>query len=202
MTTPAVDNALIAAAAATLRAGGIVCFPTETMYGLAADIRRADALARLVDLKGRAETAPFGLIVSEVSQAIALCRVWPPAAADLAAAHWPGPLTIVAPARADLPACLVGPGGGVGMRLSSHPWAIALAAAVGGPITATSANPGGLPPALDVATARGYFAAAVAHYLDAGPSAQTTPSTVAAVGETGEIRILRPGAIDLQTPGS
>lgn len=192
----------ITAAARTLAAGGLVCFPTETMYGIAADIRRRDALDRLVALKGRAETAPFGLIVSRPEQAEELAAVWPDAAEALAAEHWPGPLTLVVPARLDLPRCLVGPGGGVGMRQSSHPWAAALARDVGGPITATSANPTGQPAAMNVAQAQAYFGARIDVYLDAGPAAQATPSTVVEISAAGDLRVLRAGAIDIGPPGT
>lgn len=192
----------IAAAAERLRAGELVCFPTETTYGIAADIRRDDALARLVALKGRAATAPFGLIVSDVRQARALTDVWPDAAAELASTYWPGPLTLVLPARAGLPACVVGAGGGVGVRVSSHTWASLLAASVGGAITATSANLTGEPAALDVATARACFGAAITDYLDAGRVVQTVPSTVVAVSRTGELRVLRHGAIHIGAPGT
>jgi len=191
----------IAAAARTLAAGGLVCFPTETMYGIAADIRRRDALERLVALKGRAEMAPFGLIVSRPEQAEALAAAWPDAAEALAAEHWPGPLTLVVPARSDLPPCLIGPGG-VGMRQSSHPWAAALARDVGGPITATSANPTGQPAAMNVAQAQAYFGDHIDVYLDAGSAAQATPSTVVEISAAGDLRVLRAGAIDIEPPGT
>lgn len=192
----------IAAAARALAAGGLVCFPTETMYGIAADIRRADALDRLVELKGRDATAPFGLIVAHRDDAEALAAVWPDAAAELADEHWPGPLTLVVPARADLPPCVVGPGGGVGLRQSSHPWAAALASELGGPITATSANPSGQPAAMNIAQARAYFGDAIDVYLDAGPASQHIPSTVIDVSTTGELRVLRAGAVDIDPSGT
>ncbi|HTM21928.1 MAG TPA: L-threonylcarbamoyladenylate synthase [Kofleriaceae bacterium] len=186
----------LAAAIAALAAGELVCFPTETTYGLAADIRRADALARLVALKGRDPNAPFATIAADAAQAAALARVFPPRAAALAARHWPGPLTLVVPARADLAPELVGPGRSVGVRVSSHPLARALAAGIGGPITATSANPSGGAPALDVAEARAYFGDRVAVYLDGG---RLTPgaSTVVSIDELGGLRVLRPGPIEV-----
>src|SRR5262245_3753582 len=92
------EQAEIDRAAHVLQAGGIVCFPTETMYGLAVDIRSATALARLVAVKGRDPNAPFGLIVRDADSAKTLAAVWPDAADRLARAHWPGPLTLVVPA--------------------------------------------------------------------------------------------------------
>ncbi len=186
----------IRAAVAALRSGQLVCFPTETTYGLAADIRRPEALAALVALKGRDPRAPFALIAADAAQAAGVARVFPARAAALAARHWPGPLTLVLPARADLPAELVGPGGGVGVRVSSHPVARALAAGLGAPITATSANPSGAVPALEVDQARAYFGDRVAVYLDAGP-AQPGASTVVAVAEDGGLQLLRPGPVEV-----
>jgi L-threonylcarbamoyladenylate synthase len=189
-------DAEIAAALAALRAGELVCFPTETTYGLAADIRRPEALARLVAVKGRDPDAPIAMIAADAAQAAALARVFPAGAAELAARHWPGPLTLVVPARADLPAELVGPGGGVGVRVSGHPVARALAAGLGAPITATSANPSGAAPALDPAQARAYFGDRVAVYLDGGRLAPGA-STVVSIDEHGAVRVLRPGPIEV-----
>lgn len=189
------DAAAIAVAAAALGRGELVCFPTETTYGLAARIDDPVALARLVALKGRDPDAPFALIAGDTAAARALAATWPAVADELAAAHWPGPLTLVVPARAGLPPEVVGPGGGVGVRVSSHPWALALSRAAGVSITATSANPSGAPPALDIAQARAYFGDRVAVYLDAGPSRESTASTVAAIAADGSITVLRAGPV-------
>lgn len=187
----------LAEAVAVLRRGGVVCMPTETSYGLAADIRSPDALACLCRIKGRdARAAPFGLIVAEPAQARGLARVWPERAEALAQRYWPGPLTLVVPAAAGLPAEIIGPDGGVGMRVSSHPLALALARALGAPITATSANPSGQPPAMDTARARAYFGDAVA-YLDAGPAPGERASTVVAIAADGSVAVLRAGPIDV-----
>jgi L-threonylcarbamoyladenylate synthase len=191
-----VSEQVIARAVDVLRAGGIVCMPTETTYGLAVDIRARTALDALVACKGRDPRAPLGLVVADHAQAATLARVWPPAADALARAFWPGPLTLVIPARPGLPAELVGPDGGVGMRVSSHPVPTALARALGGPITATSANPSGLPPALDAGSARAYFGDSLC-YIDGGAAAAPSASTVVAVDERGHVRVLRPGPIDV-----
>ncbi len=183
-------------AAQALAAGEVVCIPTESTYGLAADIRSAPGLARLDAIKqGRPADAPYPLIAPDLEAARALARVWPAAAEALARRHWPGPLTLVVPARADLPAAVVGPGGGVGVRLSSHPLAAALARQVGAPITATSANRASFPPATRVDEARAVFGAELARYLDGG-TCDGTPSTVVAVDEAGAVRVIRRGAID------
>lgn len=191
-----VNEQVIAQAVDVLRAGGIVCMPTETTYGLAVDIRDPAALDALVARKGRDPRAPFGLVVADADQARSLARIWPAAADAMARACWPGPLTLVVPARPDLPTELVGIDGGVGMRVSSHPIPVALARALGAPITATSANPSGMPPALDVTGARAYFGDAL-HYIDGGPAPAPSASTVVAIDEHGHVRVLRPGPIDV-----
>jgi L-threonylcarbamoyladenylate synthase len=184
-------------AVAALLAGEVVCVPTESSYGLAADSRSAVALARVTALKGgRPADSPFPLIAGAIEDARALARVWPAAAERLAGQHWPGPLTLVVPARDGLPAELVS-AGGVGVRVSSHPVAGALARALGAPITATSANRSGQPPARTVDEARSAFGDELGCYLDAGPCAGTA-STVVAVDERGRLRLLRAGAIELE----
>jgi L-threonylcarbamoyladenylate synthase len=189
-------------AVAALRRGEVVCFPTETTYGLAADIGQRVALERLVALKGRGAATPFGLIVADADSAASLARVWPMRARELAERHWPGPLTLVVPARADLPAEIVGPGGGVGVRVSSHPLAAALVRELGGPITATSANPAGGRPALSVEEARAFFGDRVAVYLDGGPAAEATASTVVEIVAEGSIRVVRCGVIPVEDGGT
>jgi len=141
----------LAAAVAHVRAGGLLAFPTETVWGLGADARSEAALARLRRWKGRSEGQPVSVLVASAESAHALGLPLPGAARRLAAAFWPGPLTIVVPAppgrfatgvaRAD---------GAVGLRCSSHPRTAALVAALeragGGPLTATSLNRHGEPP--------------------------------------------------------
>lgn len=184
-------------ALSALRRGHIVCIPTETSYGLAVDAMSISGLALLSALKERVPGSPFGLIAGDVSQARQLTTGWPDAARRLVSTHWPGPLTLVLPARADLPDAIVGPGGGVGVRVSSHLVPVALARALGRPITATSANPRGLAPAHDALAARAYFGDRVAHYIDAGPAPGERPSTVVAVSESGELTVLRAGPVDV-----
>lgn len=196
MTTGSDGAPEIARAVEVLRAGGIVCMPTETTYGLAVDSRDRAALDALVRCKGRDPRVPFGLVIADAGQARTLVKAWPPAADAMARAFWPGPLTLVIPARPGLRAELVGPDGGVGMRVSSHPVPTALARALGAPITATSANPAGRPAALDCASARAYFGDSL-YYIDGGAAAAPLASTVVAVDEHGHVRVLRQGPIDV-----
>jgi tRNA threonylcarbamoyl adenosine modification protein (Sua5/YciO/YrdC/YwlC family) len=110
---------------------------------------------------------------------------------------WPGPLTLVLPARSDLPPALTAGSGTIGVRVSSHPTARALVDALGEPLTTTSANPGGEPPAGDVATARRYFGDRVAAYVDGGALAGGSGSTVLLVADDAA-RVIRRGAVAIE----
>ncbi|MBF6558742.1 MAG: threonylcarbamoyl-AMP synthase [Candidatus Binataceae bacterium] len=182
-------------AIAALRAGDLIIYPTETFYGIGADPFAAGALDKLFALKGREAAKTVALIADDAAAAFALAREVPESARTLAAAFWPGPLTLVMPARADLPVALAGPDGGVGVRVSSHPIARAIAAGLGRPITATSANLAGEPPAPTLAAVREAFGEKVKVILDGGTLAGGAPSTLVACDRTGW-RILRAGAID------
>ena len=187
----------LARAAEVLAVGGIVCFPTESSYGLAARIDRPDALAALSRLKQRAEGSPFGLVAAGLEQARAVASAFPERAAELARAHWPGPLTLVVPAREGLPRELV-LHGAVGVRVPGLAVARELARLAGVAITATSANPRGEPAALSVAQAQAYFGETVQGYVDGGIAQDVPPSTLAAVDIDGRVRVLRRGAIVIQ----
>ena len=130
-------------AVAALRAGELVVYPTETFYGIAADPFSPSALEKLFAIKGRDPQKPIALIAANSSMAFGIASEVPVAAKRLAGAFWPGPLTIVLPARKGLPAPLVGPDGGVGIRVSPHPIPRELSERFGRPITATSANRSG-----------------------------------------------------------
>ena len=188
------DADAIARAIDTLRSGQLVVFPTETFYGIAADALSSAALERIYALKGREPGKPIALIAAESASAFALARDVTDAARRLAAIFWPGPLTLVMPARAGLPDGIVGPDG-VGVRVSSHPVARALAAGLGSPITATSANLSGDPPAAAIESARASLGARVSVYLDGGTLRGGAPSTVVSF-DSASFRIVRAGAID------
>ena len=127
--------------------GEIVAFPTESSYGLGVDALSSHALERLFALKRREPGKPPPILISDDRMLELLVAHVPPRARELMARFWPGPLTLVLPARPGLPASLVSDGG-VGVRRSPHPLADALVAAFGGPVTATSANLSGRPAAL------------------------------------------------------
>jgi L-threonylcarbamoyladenylate synthase len=179
-------------AAQALRRGHVVVYPTETLYGLGADATSAAAVDRLLRLKGGREGKPISVLVADRAMAERVGEL-SPLAARLAAHFWPGPLTLVVRARADLPAAITAGTGTVALRVSSHPVAACLVAALGRPLTTPSANPSDQPPPRDIATARRYFGGAVACYLDGG----TLPGGASTLVETtgGHARILRAGAI-------
>jgi len=182
-------------AIAALGRGGIVVYPTETFYGLGARALDARGVAAVAALKGRDAGKPIAVIVGDVSQVECIVARVPALARRLIARWWPGPLTLVLPARGDLPPELTAGTGTIGVRVSSHPVARALAA--GGPLTATSANPGGMPSARDIATARAYFGEHVEVYVDRGTLAGEVGSTVLVVGDD-SARVVRAGAVAVE----
>ena len=161
-----------------LRAGGVVVFPTETFYGLAADALNEAAVQRVANLKGRNLDQPIGLIVADGDMLKEVVREVPPRAERLIHRFWPGPLTLVLTANEGLPPLLCNAEGGVGVRVSSHPVAAALVRGLGSPITATSANPSGAQAAKTVEEARRYFTEEIKIFLDGGKLKGERGSTV------------------------
>ncbi len=194
LSLPAATQLAVEQAIAALRAGEAVVFPTETFYGLGVDACSKKALERLFAIKQRDPTKPVGLIIADLEVAREVAAEIPPIARKLAERFWPGPLTIVLPARASLAAELLGPTGGVAVRVSSNPIAHALARSFGRPITATSANLSGQPPARTIEQAREAFGDKVAVYVDGGYLDAELASTVVSL-ENDELRIWRHGAI-------
>lgn len=161
-----------------LRAGEIVVYPTETLYGLGCDATDERALRRLVALKGRDGGKPISVLVDSRSMLEGIVAGVNPSAERLIDAFWPGAVTVVLAARAGLSPLLTGGRGTIGARISPHAVAGRLVAALGRPLTSTSANPGGEPPATTIAEARGFFGEAVAAYLDGGTLAGGVGSSV------------------------
>lgn len=196
---PVVDRATsddIANAAAALRASQLVVFPTETFYAIGADPMQSQALAALAAVKGREPDKPVALIAATQDAAFAIAREIPAGALLFAETFWPGPLTLVLPARPGLNRLLIGPDGGVGVRVSPHPIARELATAAGGLLTATSANLSGQPPARILTEARQALGGRISVYIDGGALSSNAPSTVVEFTEEGTYKIMRLGAID------
>jgi L-threonylcarbamoyladenylate synthase len=188
------DRSSLDEAIAALRTAELIVYPTETFYGLGADPFSSAALELLFAAKGRDAEKTVALIAADTDSALALAREVSPVARRLADMFWPGALTLVLPARADLPDAIVGIGGGVGVRVSPHPVARALAAGLGHPVTATSANRAGEPPARTLAEARIALGDKVKVFLEGGTLTAAAPSTVVAV-EDDTWRLIRAGAI-------
>lgn len=137
------DEFVIAEASSILRAGGVVAYPTETFYGLGADGRNEDAIKKIFVIKGRSFKNPISVIIGDSKDVQVLAEVIPKFALHLMEQFWPGALTIVFKASPGVSALLTAGTGKIGIRLSSHPVATALAKKLGHPITATSANTSG-----------------------------------------------------------
>lgn len=191
------DPAVIAEAAALLRSGRLVAFPTETVYGLGGLALEPASLRRIYEAKGRPSAHPIIAHVLGEDDARELTRAWSPLASRLARAFWPGPLTIVTPKSERVPAELTGGSPSVGLRAPAHPIARALIAAVGQPVAAPSANKfQSLSPTRAEHVARS-LGAAVDLVLDGGPCDRGIESTVVSLAEDGTIRVLRPGSVTL-----
>jgi L-threonylcarbamoyladenylate synthase len=163
------------------------------VYGLGADAASPEAVARLVAVRGRDDGKPILVLVTGLDMATTVAADVPPAARRLAARFWPGPLTLVLPARAGLPAPLTAGTGTIGVRAPGHATAMALVAGLGRPITAPSANPPGAEPPRRPAEARAYFGEAVAIYVDGGELSGGA-STVARL-DGGDVQVVRPGPV-------
>ena len=188
---------LFSRAVTAIQQGEVIVFPTETFYGLGADALNSAAVEKVVSLKGRNLENPIAVVIADREMLKEVVAEVPPAALRLMERFWPGPLTLVLPAKKTLPAPLLNSSGGIGIRISSHPAATRLARELGRPLTATSANPSGKEPARTVEEAIGYFSGHVEIFLDGGRLGGTKGSTVVEiVGD--RLKIIREGEIRSQ----
>ena len=186
----------LAEAARVLRAGGLVAFPTETVYGLGALAFDEGALARVFAAKGRPVHHPLIAHVEDEARARALAASWPETASRLARAFWPGPLTLVVDRGAHVPAAVSGGASSIAVRVPSHPVALALLALLGQPIAAPSANRyQGVSPTTAAHVVK-ELGDRVDLVLDAGPCAAGIESTVVDA-RLDPPRVLRLGAASL-----
>lgn len=182
-------------AAAILRAGGLVAFPTETVYGLGAHALDENAVRRIFEAKGRPLSSPLIVHVAAVEMAGRLAREWPRAADLLAQRFWPGPLTIIVAKQSSVPDLVTAGLPSVGIRIPAHPVARALLEAAGIPIAAPSANRfTELSPTTAQHVRDGLAGANIDMILDGGPCAVGIESTVISLARPVP-RILRPGMI-------
>ena len=188
------DESGRAEAIAALRAGGIVALPTDTVYGIAVALDTPGGIEALFAAKRRPPEKAVMLLIGDAAQARTIGQ-WPPAAAALAEAFWPGGLTVVVPQRPDisLPSALTGGAPTIGLRVPDHPAPRALAAAVG-PLPTTSANISGMWEARDADEIRAQLGDVIAVVLDGGVAHGGPASTVVDC-TVDPPRILREGAI-------
>jgi L-threonylcarbamoyladenylate synthase len=194
MAPPAQRGTDVEHAARVLAGGGVVAFPTETVYGLGADARLPGAVERVFAIKGRPRAHPLIVHLGETADLDRWVIDVPPAARVLAAAFWPGPLTVILHRAEALPDAATGGGPTVAVRVPAHPMARALLAALGGPIAAPSANRFG---AISPTTAEHVAADlgdAVDYLLDGGPCAIGVESTIVDLSR-GRAVLLRPGGV-------
>lgn len=196
--SPAEIDASLSGTIAHLHAGQVLAYPTETVYGFGSAVD-FDAVEALVTLKTRPPAKPFLLLIAGSDMLHRLGLHLTNSAASLAARHWPGPLTLVLPGGEHrVPPRLRGPEGGVAVRWTSHPGLQRLISTYGDPITSTSANRPGLPPAMTAAEIVQQWGDAIGRgilrVLDGGRLEPSPPSTV--VDCMGRVaRVVRPGAI-------
>ena len=190
----------ISAAIDRLRAGGVVAFPTETVYGLGADALNAAAIRRVYALKGRPSNTPLIVHVSGPEMAAKLVREWTPDADALARMYWPGPLTLVLPragteqGKLRVPDVVTGGGDTIAVRCPDHPVALALLFGLGSPLVGPSANPSGSVSPTLAAHVREAFKPEDVLVLEGGPCRTGIESTVVDLSSP-RARILRPGLI-------
>jgi L-threonylcarbamoyladenylate synthase len=186
------EPAAIAAAVEVLRDGGVVAFPTDTLYGLAVDPRNADAVDRLFALKTRDRNVAVPLVASDFEQA-AMAGEFGPRERRVADVFWPGPVSMVIPARRAIARAVLGGGRTIAIRVPAHAVARELAAAFGFSVTATSANTAGQPPAAS-ADAVVLALPDVDLLLDGGDAPGGAPSTIVAFDNDGPV-LLRAGVV-------
>ncbi|MFV8752345.1 L-threonylcarbamoyladenylate synthase [Nannocystaceae bacterium ST9] len=190
------DPAALAPAAAALRAGELVAFPTETVYGLGAAALDERAVARIYAAKRRPSQHPLIVHVLEPADARALAREWPRLADELTAAFWPGPLTLVVPKRSQVPDLVTAGLASVALRAPAHPVARALLAAAAIPVAAPSANRyQSVSPTTAAHVERSLGLAAIAWLIDGGPTSVGIESTVVDLSGP-RPRLLRPGGLE------
>ena len=193
LTGGADEAAAIARAVEILRRDGVVAYPTDTLYGLAVDPRSSAAVGKLFEVKGRDARAAMPLIAASLEQAQEVGTLGD-VERRLAAAFWPGPLTIVVPASPRLTPGVLGGGHTVAVRVPANALARALAAAFGFAVTATSANRSGAPATADAREVSSGLGDRIDVLLDGGDAPGGPPSTIVRV-DRGGLTLVRAGAI-------
>lgn len=195
----AVTDAQLAEAAGVIASGGVVAFPTETVYGLGANALDPDAIGRVFELKGRPAHNPLIVHVLGIAHARMFASAWPDRAHEAALAHWPGPLTIVVPRNGLVPDVVTGGGPTVGLRVPANGVARALIERASVPLVGPSANVSGTVSPTTADHVREAFPDVMV--LDDGPCETGVESTVVSYAEE-PARVLRPGVIGAHELGA
>ncbi|MFH1654396.1 MAG: L-threonylcarbamoyladenylate synthase [Pseudomonadota bacterium] len=188
------DQTGIEEAVEFLRNGDVIAYPTETIYGLGADLFSKRAVKRIYDLKARDYGLPVSVLVSGLEMLSEIVVSIPDSAFPLIHKFWPGSLTIIFNANPKIPKNLVTNTGKIGVRFSSHPISQALVSTFGRPITTTSANLTDFPPSLSVKHVKKYFGEKLPCIVDGGECYPSKGSTVVDVA-LDTMRVIRDGAI-------
>jgi L-threonylcarbamoyladenylate synthase len=196
--TPALFAAAVKRAADLLRAGDVVALPTETVYGLAANALDARAVARIYETKGRPPHNPIIVHVSSLEMARRCVAAWPASADRLAAAFWPGPLTLVLPRAPEIPEIVTAGGPTVGVRWPAHPFIEAVICECGFPLAAPSANLSAAVSPTSAEHVRTQLGGRIKLIVDGGPSRVGIESTVLDLTSQPP-KVLRPGMIHEET---
>jgi L-threonylcarbamoyladenylate synthase len=190
------EDRVLVLAAEVIQAGGVIVYPTDTMYGIGANALNPEAITKVRAVKRRADQKPILVLVSGAAEVKDLTPEITPTAQLLMDSFWPGPLTLVFAAADVIPSVLRSGGNTIGIRVPSNPLCLRLLRLCGRPITSTSANLSGEMTGTTVAEIRKSLAAGVDLYLDAGVLPESKPSTVVDVSVTPP-RLLRAGVIDV-----
>ena len=196
--TAALFDAAVKRAATLLRAGEVVALPTETVYGLAANALDGAAVGKIFEIKGRPAHNPIIVHVADVAMARRCVAEWPEAAERLAAAFWPGPLTLVLPRAELIPDIVTAGGATVGVRWPSHPFIQAVIRECGFPLAAPSANPSNGVSPTNAAHVLERLGQNISLIVDGGQSQVGIESTVVDLSVT-PVRVLRPGMIHAES---
>ena len=190
------DPAALQRAVTVILSGGVVVAPTDTLYALAADPSSEAAVARVFAIKGRAADQALPLIAADLDQVRRWFGDLPPMATRLAAAFWPGPLTMLMSAPPRVAGAVHAGTGKVGVRVPAHDVARALCALCDRPLTATSANVSGMPATMSVDEVTTALGQRVDLVLDSGATAGGPPSTIIDVsGRGAEPKLIRAGVL-------
>ena len=182
---------------AVLSAGGVIAYPTETVYGLGCNAYAESAVARIVDMKGRLVEKGLLVLIGHTDQLDEIAEEISPEARLLMSEFWPGPLTLIFKASMKLPESVTGGMGSVGVRISPDPICVSLMEHYHHPLVSTSANPAGKPPAMTAKEVVGYFPEGPDLIIDGGERRTDLVSTLIDM-RSAPARLLRRGVITSQ----